>query len=540
MCIYNDSFQVRTPGGPVLSETVADYSQGVVSDEYIETENGHTHDEEDSETERWSDWDEEMIVTDLNSSIKILTPQKVRDRQVHLVKQKAIVTWILYFLCMWKSVNLISDNALSTLLLFLYNVFQIMSWHDSFMAGVASIFPSSLYLIRKHLNIDRDNFDRYIVCSKCFKLHNLEDVVYLNSRNEKSAHSCDFAPFCNNQICNTQLMKKVMLRGTTIAYYPHYVYLYKSIIEKLECILQRPGIEDKCLKWKNRRMPDGILADVYDGKIWKSFIKYNNTDFLNCENSYAFMINVDWFQPYKRRSNISVGVIYAVIMNLPRDVRYKRENLILIGIIPPLGHEPSSLCTFMEPLVNELKILWKGVQMQTYKHSNGVRVRSALLCAAADIPATRKLCGFLGHNAKLGCSRCLKKFPGGFGERDYGGFHDVNDWPKRTHRYHINSVEKIKQASSKSEKKQLESKYGCRYTPLLELPYYNSIKFCVIDPMHNLYLGTAKRMWKLWVSEDIIKKSHLKLIDERIQSLNIPSDVGWVPGNMESNWGMRV
>ena len=33
----------------------------------------------------------------------------------------------------------------------------------------------------------------------------------------------------------------------------------------------------------------------------------------------------------------------------------------------------------------------------------------ALFCVACDIPAGRKVCGSLGHNAKLSCTRCYKK-----------------------------------------------------------------------------------------------------------------------------------
>ena len=44
-------------------------------------------------------------------------------------------------------------------------------------------------------------------------------------------------------------------------------------------------------------------------------------------------MNVDWFQTFKHIA-YSVGVIYAVIINLPRAMRYKEENVMIIGIIP--------------------------------------------------------------------------------------------------------------------------------------------------------------------------------------------------------------
>ena len=42
-------------------------------------------------------------------------------------------------------------------------------------------------------------------------------------------------------------------------------------------------------------------------------------------------MNVDWYQPYKNRK-CSVGVMYMVVLNLPREIHYKRENVILVGL----------------------------------------------------------------------------------------------------------------------------------------------------------------------------------------------------------------
>ena len=60
--------------------------------------------------------------------------------------------------------------------------------------------------------------------------------------------------------------------------------------------------------------------------------------------------------------------------------------------------------------------------------SKAVLVRCALLCVACDIPASRKVCGFLGHSATYGCSKC---FPGQVGKKDYSGF-DRSQWKERT------------------------------------------------------------------------------------------------------------
>ena len=91
-----------------------------------------------------------------------------------------------------------------------------------------------------------------------------------------------------------------------------------------------------------------------------------------------------------------------------------------------------------------------------------------ILRVACDIP----VCGFLAHSANYGCSKCLKKFPGGVGEKDYSGF-VRSDWPKRTVEEHRKNVNLIKKCTTLAERKKLETSYGCRYSCLLDLPYFN-------------------------------------------------------------------
>ena len=57
--------------------------------------------------------------------------------------------------------------------------------------------------------------------------------------------------------------------------------------------------------------------------------------------------------------------------------------------------------TYLKPLVKELQDLWKGVEMCV--NDDG---RMLTLAVACDLPAGRKICGFLGTSAALGCSRC--------------------------------------------------------------------------------------------------------------------------------------
>ena len=106
------------------------------------------------------------------------------------------------------------------------------------------------------------------------------------------------------------------------------------------------------------------------------------------------MLNFDFFQPFKHGKYL-VGVFYITSMDLPRSIRFKPENVILVGAVPPIN-SGSSLNTFLKPLVKDLQTLWN---------------------VGVTIPAARKVVGFLSHSANRGCSKCLKIFPGRFGKK---------------------------------------------------------------------------------------------------------------------------
>ena len=136
------------------------------------------------------------------------------------------------------------------------------------------------------------------------------------------------------------------------------------------------------------------------------------------------------------------------------------------------------------------------------------------------------------------CSHCYKEFPGGFAEqRNYGGFQDRDQWPKRSSQQHRRDAYRVKNFTSESASEKLASQLGLWYTVLLERPYYTSVEMCVIDPMHNLFLGTAKRVFSKWIENDIITKDSLEKIQKSIEEISSLSDIGRLPGNIKSNYG---
>ena len=102
---------------------------------------------------------------------------------------------------------------------------------------------------------------------------------------------------------------------------------------------------------ESRFFPDDVKTDIYQGNVWKEL---SSTGFLSHINSLAVMLNVDWFRPHKHSPG-SVGVLYLVLLSLPRHERYKLENIIVVGILPRPSAPKLTANTFLEPLVRELQ-----------------------------------------------------------------------------------------------------------------------------------------------------------------------------------------
>ena len=114
--------------------------------------------------------------------------------------------------------------------------------------------------------------------------------------------------------------------------------------------------------------------------------------------------------------------------------------------------------------------------MTVYGTTTDCIIYVALLCLACDLPAGRKVCGFLGHSATLGCSRCMKHFCGSVGNMDYSGFNRER-WPPRNLNKH-RDVKKIRKCKNITEAR-MESQLGVRYSELLRLPYFDLVRMPV-------------------------------------------------------------
>src|SRR5208282_2777412 len=70
--------------------------------------------------------------------------------------------------------------------------------------------------------------------------------------------------------------------------------------------------------------------------------------------------------------------------------------------------------------------LWNGYNIQIHEYNNGCFVCGAIIGSSNDVPATRKLCGFI--SARIACYRCYKSANFVGNQPNFGGFADFDDW----------------------------------------------------------------------------------------------------------------
>ena len=417
---------------------------------------------------------------------------------------------------------------------------SLLSSSSPTIASLLAVFPTSLYTMKQNLNISKDEFEKYVICSKCCSLYTYKECLQTSVSGQISPKSCNHIAFRHHPMpsmrrpCGHNLLKQVITKADK-KYYPYKTYCYYPLSKSISSVLGQHDLLDQCEHWRKRVIPDNTLADIYDGRVWKNFMTFKGRTFLSNPYNLGLMLNCDWFQPFDH-STYSIGVLYLVILNLPRSIRFKPENILIAGIIPgPKEPRLSEMNSYLRPLVKELNSLWfDGFTMQ--HNGKSVTIHAALLATVCDIPATAKLGGFLGHSSKHACWKCEKFFPYNnvLNRVDFSG-EDIGIL--RTHEQHKKNALCALSAVTPSQCNEIETQTGSRFTELMNLPYYDCNRYAIIDPMHNLLLGTPKRLFtKQWVSSGLLNKTALEVIQDIVNKCIVPSGIGRIPHKISSNF----
>jgi hypothetical protein len=175
----------------------------------------------------------------------------------------------------------------------------------------------------------------------------------------------------------------------------------------------------------------------------------------------------------------------------------------------PKEQDPDQVQRFMRIWVNELLRLWEdGMWVKTEAYPNGRRVRVILICVCCDKPAAHKLGGFGSHSHTFFCTRCWirqneKATPQAFEKNGKcsSEHHPLalidcmltlsSGFPPRSHAEQLKFAQEYAECATQGSRDEFVKKHASRWFELARLPYFDVCRMVVIDPMHNLLLGSS-------------------------------------------------
>lgn len=135
-----------------------------------------------------------------------------------------------------------------------------------------------MYSLRCFLRTEVGSFVQYVACPNCYEVYEYKDCI-------KRCGTKDTSEKCSRKIgrrpCGTLLLKSIKLSTGRLSLRPFKTYCYMPIKNSLQELLNRPGFQDACERWRNRKVTEGVMSDIYDGKIWKDYQEYKGEPFLS-------------------------------------------------------------------------------------------------------------------------------------------------------------------------------------------------------------------------------------------------------------------
>lgn len=163
--------------------SIVEVSDSDVNTDGGESELGNGDDSDDTDSDGTENWDG-IPADEFARDIPKATPLPEPDRKIsRLQKVNSLVFWLIYFLLIWQASCRLSDNGLVWLLQFLVKFLKILgiTISNEFLADLISMLPTSLYLLRQFINLDRDYFTKYVVCPKCTKLYSYDSCLKMEN-----------------------------------------------------------------------------------------------------------------------------------------------------------------------------------------------------------------------------------------------------------------------------------------------------------------------------------------------------------------------
>ncbi|KAF8741328.1 Transposase family tnp2, partial [Rhizoctonia solani] len=300
---------------------------------------------------------------------------------------------------------------------------------------------------------------------------------------------------------------------------PRNIFVTIPLIPQLRALFACP-ISAKNMQYRHTYTNNNnTIADIFDSlrylELRNLFVlidgKHMPYKYFQEEHEIALGLTLDGACPFKRRTN-TCWPILAINYNLPSDERICTENMICVGVIPG-PRCPADINSFLQPLIDELRELARGVAAVDANQEKLFSLRAHLLTIFGDIPALTKVLEFIGHNGCFPCRFCLMPtIPGptsGGGLHRYCPLHQPNGFrmdplnlPLREHDICIRAGLKVLKAKNEAERKQLATESGIKGVTLFaRVPSISIPRSFPVDLMHMIWQNLIPQLVELWTGD---------------------------------------
>ncbi len=143
---------------------------------------------------------------------------------------------------------------------------------------------------------------------------------------------------------------------------------------------------------------ESVIDDVRSGILYKKFVAAHPG-----EKFLTLTVNTDGAKKHKSKKSGSIWALQVVVNELPPNLRFEWENMVLAGLW--FGSEPD-VSTYFKPMIEEIKSFERD-PLNIQINDETVELKVMPLVFPVDSPARSMLQEVKQFNGYFGCSFCL-------------------------------------------------------------------------------------------------------------------------------------
>jgi hypothetical protein len=175
---------------------------------------------------------------------------------------------------------------------------------------------------------------------------------------------------------------------------PNKVLRHFPVVPRLQRMFASKKLSEQAQWHKLKRKPvDNELSHPADGEAWKDFDKKYDW-FAKDARNVRLGLATDGFNPFgKMSASYSMWPVFLIPYNFPPWECMEQSNFMMGLLIPGPTCPGKDMDLFLQPLIDELLDLWKGVPTYDALTKKSFDLHAAIIWCIHDYPALSTLSG---------------------------------------------------------------------------------------------------------------------------------------------------